>query len=200
MIVVTRASRSIASACLTSTPAAAPRPVAIMIDIGVARPSAHGQAMIRTATALTSAWASPASSGPAIRPHGERRDRRGEHRGHEVRRHHVGAPLDRRAAALRLADQRTIWASTVALPTRSARITKLRCVVVPASPPRRRHLDREPSPVTSDSSSRAGASTMTPSTGSFFARTDPQPVARTTRSIAISCSLPSPATGARCAG
>ena len=33
----------------------APRPVATMIDIGVARPSAHGQAMISTATALTSA-------------------------------------------------------------------------------------------------------------------------------------------------
>jgi hypothetical protein len=30
----------------------APRPVATMIDIGVARPSAQGQAMISTATAL----------------------------------------------------------------------------------------------------------------------------------------------------
>ena len=30
-----------------------------MIDIGVASPSAHGQAMISTATALTSAWAKP---------------------------------------------------------------------------------------------------------------------------------------------
>ena len=38
-----------------STPASAPRPVPTMIDIGVARPSAHGQAMISTATALTSA-------------------------------------------------------------------------------------------------------------------------------------------------
>ena len=34
-----------------------------MIDIGVARPSAHGQAMISTATALTSACASR-GSGP----------------------------------------------------------------------------------------------------------------------------------------
>ena len=33
----------------------APRPVPTMIDIGVARPRAHGQAMISTATALTSA-------------------------------------------------------------------------------------------------------------------------------------------------
>ena len=38
-----------------STPAVAPRPVPTMIDIGVARPSAQGQAMISTATALTSA-------------------------------------------------------------------------------------------------------------------------------------------------
>ncbi len=38
-----------------STPACAPRPMPTMIDIGVARPSAQGQAMISTATALTSA-------------------------------------------------------------------------------------------------------------------------------------------------
>ena len=37
--------------------ALAPRPVPTIIDIGVANPSAHGQAMIKTATALTSAWA-----------------------------------------------------------------------------------------------------------------------------------------------
>ena len=36
---------------------ARPRPTPTMIDIGVARPSAHGQAMIRTATAFTIAWA-----------------------------------------------------------------------------------------------------------------------------------------------
>ena len=46
---------SSASAFLTRTPAVAPRPVPTMIDIGVARPSAHGQAMISTAMALTSA-------------------------------------------------------------------------------------------------------------------------------------------------
>ena len=36
-------------------PAWAPRPVAVMIEIGVARPSAQGQAMISTAIAETSA-------------------------------------------------------------------------------------------------------------------------------------------------
>ena len=53
--VSTLPSTSIASAFLNSTPAPAPLPVATMIDIGVASPSAHGQAMISTATALTSA-------------------------------------------------------------------------------------------------------------------------------------------------
>jgi hypothetical protein len=46
---------SSASALLIKTPAWAPRPVATMMETGVARPSAHGQAMISTATALTRA-------------------------------------------------------------------------------------------------------------------------------------------------
>ena len=46
---------SSASAFLISTPEAAPRPTPTMMDIGVARPRAHGQAMISTATALTRA-------------------------------------------------------------------------------------------------------------------------------------------------
>ena len=46
-----RSMRSSASAFLISTPAWAPRPMPTMIDIGVASPSAHGQAMISTDTA-----------------------------------------------------------------------------------------------------------------------------------------------------
>ena len=46
--------RSNASAFLISTPTCAPRPTPTMIDIGVARPSAQGQAMISTLTAATS--------------------------------------------------------------------------------------------------------------------------------------------------
>ena len=46
-----------ASAFLKSTPLCAAFPVATMIDIGVANPSAHGQAMISTATAFTKPWA-----------------------------------------------------------------------------------------------------------------------------------------------
>ena len=54
-IVSTFSMVSSASAFLMRTPACAPRPVATMIDIGVASPSAQGHAMINTATALTSA-------------------------------------------------------------------------------------------------------------------------------------------------
>lgn len=43
---------SIAAASRNSTPCVAALPVATMIDIGVARPSAQGQAMMSTATAL----------------------------------------------------------------------------------------------------------------------------------------------------
>ena len=48
---------SSASALRNRTPTSAARPAPTMIDIGVASPSAHGQAMISTATAFTSAWA-----------------------------------------------------------------------------------------------------------------------------------------------
>ena len=62
--VSTFSSRSSASAFWISTPADAPRPVPTMIAIGVARPSAHGHAMIRTATALTSAMRQPRLRSP----------------------------------------------------------------------------------------------------------------------------------------
>ena len=48
---------SSASAFFTKTPACAPRPVPTIIAIGVANPRAHGQAIIRTATAFTNAFA-----------------------------------------------------------------------------------------------------------------------------------------------
>src|SRR5438876_9699710 len=55
--VSTRASVSRASALRIRTPACAPRPTPTMMDIGVAKPRAHGHAMIRTETALTRACA-----------------------------------------------------------------------------------------------------------------------------------------------
>ena len=47
--------RSSASALLIRTPDWAPRPTPAMMDIGVAKPNAHGQAMIRTDTAAMNA-------------------------------------------------------------------------------------------------------------------------------------------------
>ena len=58
MIVSMAAKRSSASACLTRTPSRAPRPVATMIEMGVASPRAQGHAMMRTETAATTAYAS----------------------------------------------------------------------------------------------------------------------------------------------
>ena len=67
--------RSSASASLISTPACAPRPVAVMIDIGVASPSAQGQAMISTDTAETMAKIR-LGSGPNIAQATKASDRR----------------------------------------------------------------------------------------------------------------------------
>ena len=96
-----------------------------MIDIGVASPSAQGQAMISTATALTSACARRGSGPPSAQTTNvDDRD---------------AAPPPARStpattsasrwigARLRCASptMRTICASSVSAPTRSARITKL---------------------------------------------------------------------------
>ncbi len=56
-IAVIRRVCSSTSGPLISTPSCAPRPVPTMSAVGVARPSAHGQAMISTATAAVNASA-----------------------------------------------------------------------------------------------------------------------------------------------
>ena len=56
-----------------------------MIDIGVARPSAHGQAMMSTATAFTRACARR-GSGPAEAPHERRHHGDRDHGRHELAR------------------------------------------------------------------------------------------------------------------
>ena len=93
-----------------------------MIDIGVASPSAQGQAMISTATALTSAYASR-GSGPTMAQTTNVDDRDRDHRRHEPAGHAVGQLLDRRAAALRLGDHVDDLREQRLRPTRSARIT-----------------------------------------------------------------------------
>ena len=54
--VSTSRSFSTASALRNRIPLSAPCPIATVIEIGVARPTAQGQAMISTATAFTSAY------------------------------------------------------------------------------------------------------------------------------------------------
>ena len=96
-------------------------PVPTMIDIGVARPRAHGQAMISTATALTSACASR-GSGPTIAQTMNVTTAMREHGRNEPGRDFVGEPLDRRAAALRLADHLDDLRQQRLAATRSARM------------------------------------------------------------------------------
>ena len=101
-IVVIRRVCSSTSGPLISTPSCAPRPVPTSSAVGVARPSAHGQAMISTATAAVNASAGVAGDD---QPAGERQQRDADHDGHEDGRHAVDEPLDRRLAGLRLGDE-----------------------------------------------------------------------------------------------
>ena len=70
-----------------------------MIDIGVASPSAQGQAMISTATAATIACAS-AGRRSRDEPSDEREHRANHYCRNEIARHDVGQALNRRAAPL----------------------------------------------------------------------------------------------------
>ena len=90
---------------MTSTPSRAPRPVPTMIDIGVASPSAHGQAMISTATALSSP--NPiAGGGPNSDQTTKLDDGNGDDRRHEPAGNGIRQLLDRGARALRRGDHR----------------------------------------------------------------------------------------------
>ena len=115
---------SSAAASRMRTPALAPRPTPTMIDIGVASPSAHGQAMMSTATALTSAWASR-GSGPNDRPddEGHDRDQRPPPGRTSPTRGRRGAGSARATAAPRRPGGRSARAR-VSAPTFSARMTK----------------------------------------------------------------------------
>ena len=139
-----------------------------MIDIGVASPSAHGQAMIRTATALTRACASR-GSGPktaqAMNVMTATRTTAGTKYAETTSaRRWIGARVRRASLTMR-----TIWASTVSAPTRSARMTR---PPVPLTVP---PITRSPgpfstgigSPLIIDSSTALEPSTTTPSTGIF---------------------------------
>ena len=87
---------------LISRPSCAPRPVPTISAVGVASPSAHGQAMISTATAAVKAKRGALAG---AEPEAERADRDREDDRDEDARDAVGEPLDRRLAGLRLGDQ-----------------------------------------------------------------------------------------------
>src|SRR5450756_1714483 len=92
--VSTRRVLSSTSGPLITMPSCAPRPVPTRIAVGVARPIAHGQAMISTATAAVNALAA------GQRRHGDHQHNRDENRGNPI-----GQALHGRLARLRLGDQ-----------------------------------------------------------------------------------------------
>ena len=119
-IVSTRRVDSRISGPLISSPSWAPRPVPTSSAVGVASPSAHGQAMISTATAAVNANAR--SSPLPIQKPSVATDR--DHDRHEDAGHAVGEPLHRRLAGLRVGDQARDLGQQVSAPTFVARTTR----------------------------------------------------------------------------
>jgi hypothetical protein len=173
-------------------PALAPRAVPTMMAMGVASPSAQGQAMMSTATAFTSAKARR-GSGPQMAQAAKAAAAEATTAG-------TNQPATASAsrwtgARLRCASAtiRTIWASSASFPTRSARSTKL---PLPFTVP---PVTRSPgpfstgigSPVTIDSSTEDRPSTTGPSTGTFSPGRTRSSIPGATCSSGISSSRPS---------
>ena len=198
--VVARASVSSASAFRTSTPAVAPRPTPTMTDIGVARPSAQGQAMISTETAATSAWAKRGSgptSAQATNASAATATTAGTNQAAmRSARRWIGARL--RCASLTSA---TMRASSVSRPTRSARITKppVPLSVAPVTGAPGPFATGIGSPLIIDSSTLVWPSSTTPSVGTRSpGRTRRRSPGRTRveRHVGLACRPPR--AGARC--
>ncbi len=167
---MTVASRSVcrASPLRKSTPSSAARPVPTMIEVGVARPMAHGQAMISTATALTSAKDN-AGSGPSTShaPKVSKAAAMTAGTNHAVTlstNAWIGSFEPWAASTMRM-----IWASSVAEPTLVARNEKLPVLLmVPPTTSAPIPLDTgSGSPVIMDSSMKDDPSTISPSTAIF---------------------------------
>ena len=172
----TSASRSSCSASplRNSTPICAARPVATMIEVGVASPIAHGQATISTATALTSAKLSAGtSSGSQAAPNTS-----------QARKVSAATPITTGTntivtlstsawigslAPCAVSTMRTICASTVSAPTRVARKAKAPRVlsVPPTTVAPTPFSTGTGSPVIIDSSTNEEPSTTSPSTATF---------------------------------
>ena len=102
-----------ASPPLMRMPDSAPLPVPTIIEVGVASPIAHGQAMIRTATKLRSA----SRLGAEDEPHYERESRDRRHHRHEDAADPVRQPLYGRLGALRSSTILIICCRAVSFPT-----------------------------------------------------------------------------------
>ena len=148
-------------------PSCAPRPVPTSSAVGVARPSAHGQAMISTATAaLNAALAVAGASQPRDqRGDGERRSRRARTRPTPGRRGVARAPC--RSAPPRPAGPS--GRACVSAPTRVARTTSRpsALTVAPVTGSPGPTSTGTLSPVTSDASTAEAPSTTTPSVAIF---------------------------------
>jgi len=181
-----------ASASRISTPAPAPCPVATITDMGVARPRAHGQATMRTATAATNACAmrgcGPSKLHAAKVPPAATTTAGTNHAATTSATCWMGARL--RCASLTI---RTICASSVSEPTRSARITKLPVplTVAPTSRSPGCFSTGKDSPVIMDSSTELLPSRSTPSTGTFSPGRTRRRAPRVTLSSGTSVSTPS---------
>ncbi len=159
---------SSASALRIRTPEDAPRPMPTMIDIGVARPSAHGQAMISTATALTSACARR-GSGPSAAHAAKVSAAAATTTGTNTAATRSARPwigARERCASETIA---TMCASSVSAPTRSARITNepVPLTVAPVTLLPAAFSTGIGSPVSIDSSRRPEPSSTMPSLGTF---------------------------------
>ncbi len=163
-----------------------------MIDIGVARPSAQGQAMISTLTAATSPKAKR-GSGPNVAQDAKAMSATAITVGtnHEATRsasRWIGARLLCAVATIC-----TICASSVSRPTLSARITKLplRLMVPPITRASFSLVTGRDSPVTMDSSSEEWPSSTMPSTGTLSPGRTRNLSPAATASSGTSTSLPS---------
>ena len=156
-----------ASPLRNSTPNSAARPVPTMMEVGVASPMAQGQAMISTATALTSAKVS-AGSGPKTSQTTKVRAAAAITAGtnHMVTRSTMAwiGSLEPCADST----MRTIWASTVSAPTAVARKRKepVLFTVPPTTDAPASFRTGTGSPVTMLSSTKEAPSSTSPSTGS----------------------------------
>ena len=181
---------SSALALVTSTPLVAPKPSETVTDSGVASPSAHGQAMISTLTAVTSACAS-CGVGPNDTQMANVQMAMIITAGTKYRAILSASCCTGALVAWARATIAAICESTVSAPTWVARITQspLSSTVAPVTGSPAVLETGLDSPVIIDSSIRASPATITPSVGtrSPFLTTSRSPVTMASMSVSVKC-------------